>query len=201
MTSDKEPEWEDGNIKTMNYIYSSISNKQLEFVGEETTALKILQKLDKLYLKESTALQIIVRNRLDKLKLKDYDNSDSFILEFEQLINKLKAAGATLKKSEKLDYLLKTLTDSLSYLGDIIDTLKEEDITCDYVENEIYMSETKYKYSNNNNIKSSVFKTENRDVECNKCHKRGHYARECRSQMRGGASQRAHAPKSQCECS
>ena len=61
VTSDKEPEWEDGNIKAMNYIYSSISNQQLEFVGEETTALKILQKLDKLYLKESTAPQIIVR--------------------------------------------------------------------------------------------------------------------------------------------
>ena len=56
------------------------------------------------------------------------------------------------------------------------------------------MSETKYKYLNTNNIKSSVFKTENRDVECNKCHKRGHYARECRSQMRGGASQRARWP-------
>ena len=194
VTGDKEPEWEDGNIKAMNYIYSSISNKQLEFVGEETTALKILQKLDKLYLKESTALQIIVRNRLDKLKLKDYDNSDLFFLEFEQLINKLKAAGATLKESEKLDYLLKTLPDSLSYLGDIIDTLKEEDRICDYVKNKIYMSETKYKYSNNNNIKSSVFKTEIRDVECNKCHKRGHYARECRSQMRGGASQRARWP-------
>ena len=153
VTSDKEPEWEDGNIKAINYIYSSISNKQLEFVGEETTALKILQKLDKLYLKESTALQIIVRNRLDKLKLKDYDNSDLFFLEFEQLVNKLKAAGATLKESEKLDYLLKTLPNSLSYLGDIINTLKEEDRTCEYVKNKIYMSETKYKYSNNNNIK------------------------------------------------
>ena len=31
-------------------------------------------------------------------------------------------------------------------------------------------------------------------MECNKCHKRGHYVRECSSQMRGGASQRARWP-------
>lgn len=191
--NEKKEEWEEANIKAMNYIYSSISNKQLEFVGEANTAYNIMKKFDNLYLKKSTALQICVRNRLDRLKLKNFGNSSSFFLEFEKLINELKCVGAMIKETEKLDYLLKTLPDSLSYLGDLIDTLKDSDKTCEYVKNKIYMNETKSQNStSNNNLKSSVFKMEKRDIECNRCHIRGHYARECRG--RGGAYSRAPWP-------
>ena len=65
VTTDKE-EWVEKELKAVNHIYSAISNKQLEFVCEEETAYKIMKKLDSMYLKESTALQIICRNRLEK---------------------------------------------------------------------------------------------------------------------------------------
>ena len=195
---DEEAAWNDSNIKAMNYIYSSISNKQLEFVGDEDSAFKIMQKFDKMYLKTSTSLQICMRNRLDRLRLKNFENSSAFFHEFEKLINELKGAGATIKEPEKLDYLLKTLPDSLSYLGDIIDSVNDSDKNCEFIKNKIVMIETKNKNSNSH-IKSSEFKTEVRDVECHRCHKKGHYAREChlecRSQMRGGASQRARWPE------
>ena len=40
--------------------------KKLEFVCEEDTAYKILKKFDDIYLKESAALQIVYRNKLEK---------------------------------------------------------------------------------------------------------------------------------------
>ena len=49
----------------------TISNKQLELVCEEETAYKIMKKLDNMYLKESTALEIVRRNRLEKLRLRN----------------------------------------------------------------------------------------------------------------------------------
>ncbi|XP_017487802.1 PREDICTED: uncharacterized protein LOC108376130 [Rhagoletis zephyria] len=60
---EKEPEeneatWNDTDL--MNYIYSALSNRQMEFVDEETTSYGIMKKLDKLYLRESTALQSCV---------------------------------------------------------------------------------------------------------------------------------------------
>ena len=58
-TADKE-EWEEKDLKAINLIYSALSNKQLEFVCEEDTAYKIIKKLDDMYLKESTALQLCV---------------------------------------------------------------------------------------------------------------------------------------------
>ena len=86
-------------------IYSAISNKQLEFVCEEDKAYKIIKKLDDMYLKESTALQIVCRNKL-----------------------------------EKLNYMLNTLPNQYSYIGELIDTLKEEDRTVSYVKNKIIAS-------------------------------------------------------------
>lgn len=182
----KKDEFFEANIKAMNYIYSSISNKQLEFVSEEKSACKIMTKFDKIYLKASTSLQICVRNRLDRLRLKNFEDSSTFFFEFEKLINELKNAGATISETEKLDYLLKTLPDSYSYLGDLIDNVKDEDKTCEYIKNKIFMGEARFK-NTNYNIKSSAFKSEVRDIECHRCHKRGHYARDCWSQVRGGA--------------
>ena len=36
------PEWDEQDLKAINIMYSSISNKQLEFVCEETTAYGIV---------------------------------------------------------------------------------------------------------------------------------------------------------------
>lgn len=66
----------------MNYIYCSITNEQLEFVGDLDPALRIMRKFDEVYLKESTALQICIRNRLDRMKLRDFEDSNSFFTEF-----------------------------------------------------------------------------------------------------------------------
>ena len=76
-----------------------MSNKQLEFVCEEETAYKIIKKLDSMYLKESTAQQFVCRNRLEKMRLRKYSDSESFFSEFEKTVNELKGAGA--KMSEK----------------------------------------------------------------------------------------------------
>ena len=37
-TSDNDDTWAEKNLKAMNYIYCSITNEQLEFVGEEDSS-------------------------------------------------------------------------------------------------------------------------------------------------------------------
>lgn len=53
MEADKS-DWDDEDLKAINTIYSSISNKQLEFVCEESTAYGIMKQFDNMYLKDST---------------------------------------------------------------------------------------------------------------------------------------------------
>ena len=88
------------------YIYSALSNKQMEYVKKFDTAYEIMDELDKRYTKESTALQIICRNRLEKMKLDRYSNTATFKNEFEKAINQLSAAGAKISAQEKLNYML-----------------------------------------------------------------------------------------------
>ena len=133
----EDKEWDQHELKAMNIIYSSISNDQLQFVVEQATAKEVLEKLDQIFVKKSTSLQIVIRNKLDKLKLKDFENSKNFFNEFERLINDLKSAGASVNEQEKLDYMLKTLPESLAHIGDLVDILKEDDRNCNYVKTKI----------------------------------------------------------------
>ena len=71
---DNEATWNEKDFKAMNYIYGALSNRQMELVNDENTSYEIIKKLDKLYLPESTALQIYVRNKLDRLRLRDFGN-------------------------------------------------------------------------------------------------------------------------------
>jgi len=49
-------------------MYCSVSNDQFEFISNEEATLAIMKKFDAMYLKESSALQICVRNKPDKIK-------------------------------------------------------------------------------------------------------------------------------------
>jgi len=100
---------------------SALTNKQLEFVCEEISAFKIIKKLDQMYLKESTALQIVCRDKLQKMRLDKYRDTAIFFNEFEKAINELKGAGATVSEKEKLDYMLHVLPGEYSHIGDLID--------------------------------------------------------------------------------
>lgn len=138
---EKDDDWEENNLKAMNYIYSAITNKQWEYVSDLNTAKDIMEKVDKLYLKESTALQIIFRNKLEKLRLKDFSDTTVFFHEFEKAVNELKNAGAKVTEKEKKDYMLRTLPESMSHIINLIDILKEEDQTVEYIKSKIQMLE------------------------------------------------------------
>ena len=77
VAADKD-DWEEKDLKAINVIYSVIFNKQLEFVCEEDTSYKIIMKLDDMYLKDTTALRIVWRNKLEKLRLEKYRYSNIF---------------------------------------------------------------------------------------------------------------------------
>ncbi|KAL7301769.1 hypothetical protein TKK_0005761 [Trichogramma kaykai] len=161
-STETEAEWNNKEILAMNIIYSGTTNKQLEYVHEADTAKGILQKFDEMYLKESMALQIICRNKLEKMRLEKFNDSSVFFDEFEKTINDLKSAGASISEKEKLNYMLNTLPNQYSYIGDLIDTLKENDRTAAYVKNKIRIAEMKNKNEEESCTGANIVKTERR---------------------------------------
>ena len=67
--------------------------------------IKIIKKLDDMYLTESTALQIVCRNKLEKLRLEKYSDKATFFSDFEKSVNELISAGAKISEKEKLQTL------------------------------------------------------------------------------------------------
>ena len=130
---DETSETDDANVKAMNYLYSALSNKQLQYVMHLKTAFQIIKKLDEMYNKPSTALQIVCRSKLESIKLKDFTDVEDFFNNFEKSANELTSAGASLSEIEKLNYMLKALPAELSHVGDFIDLVPETERTVDYL--------------------------------------------------------------------
>ena len=132
-------------------------------------------------MKESTALQILCRNKLENLKLKDFNNSTDLFNEFEKSVNELKEAGTNVPEKEKVNYMLRTLPDSMSHIRDLIDVLKEEEQNVEYVKNKIEMAELKEK-NESENSRSNAFTFEKRREDkrtCYVCGSVGHIQYDC----------------------
>lgn len=185
LNTDKDDEWNEAELKAVNYIYSAITNKQLEYLGDEASAYQIFKKFDSMYSKESTALQIVRRNGLETIKLSSFQNVTSFFDQFEKAVNELKAAGAEVTEQEKLRYLLRALPRSYSYIGDLIGVLPEEERTVEYLKSKITLKaaeEQEYQETNDEQCdrsmnKSNAFVSEMRG-KCFQCGKTGHYKKD-----------------------
>ncbi|GBP23789.1 Copia protein [Eumeta japonica] len=170
--------WDDRDIQATNYIYSAITNRQLEYISELETAYEIIQKFDEMYLKKSTALQIVCRHNLENVKLKNYAEVSLFFDDFEKCVNELKQAGAVITEQEKLNYMLKSLPQNYSHIGDLIDVLPEKDRTVDYLKSKIKLKKAEEESNETSHDSSNAFRAETKTAshtKCYNCGKPGHF--------------------------
>ena len=120
-----EATWKKLDMKARNILISTVSDKQLEYIMDCDAAYKMMEKYKSMYFTKSTALQIICRDQLEDIKLKNYEKVEEFFVDFEQACNKFKAAGGTLPEKEKMRYLIRALSASYSFIGSFIDLAPE----------------------------------------------------------------------------
>lgn len=84
---------------------------------------------------------------------------NEYFHDFEKAINELKQAGANVTEQEKFNYMLKSLPQNYSHIGDLIDVLPEQDRTVDYLKSKIKLKNIEEKSNETSNLSSSsVFK-------------------------------------------
>lgn len=172
-----EAEWKKKDLKARTIIMSTISDKQLEYISLCKTAFEMLNKFDKMYLTQSTAMQIICRGKIEEIKMNNYSTVEDFFVDFEKTINDFKVAGGKIDESEKLRYLLRALPPSYSYIGDFLDVIPEEQRTVDYVQSKIKEKNmTSSEPNQKNNVSTFVTKT---NAQCFVCGKLGHMKNDC----------------------
>ncbi|KAF2892764.1 hypothetical protein ILUMI_13408 [Ignelater luminosus] len=139
-----------------------------------------------MYLKKSTALQIVCRHNLETVKPSNYSDTSLYFDDFEKAVNELKQAGAAVTEQEKLNYMLKPLPQNYSHIGDLIDVLPMKERTVEYLKSKIKLKSMEEKSNNVSNDKSNVFQAEaksssDKNYTCFGCGKPGHLKRDCRS--------------------
>lgn len=169
--------WKKKDLKARTILMSTISDKQLEYISECKTAYEMIRKFDKMYLTQSTAMQIICRGKIEEIKLNNYGTLEDFFVDFEKTINAFKVAGGKIDEPEKLRYLLRALPPSYSYIGDFLDVIPEEQRTVDYVRSKIKEKNiTSGDSDEKNNVSTFTAKTKPR---CFVCGKTGHLKKDC----------------------
>lgn len=164
------------DLKARTIIMSTISDKQLEYVSECKTAYQMMWKFDKIYLTQSTAMQIICRGKIEEIRLNNYRTVEDFFVDFEKTINEFKVAGGKIDEQEKLRYLLRALPPSYSYIGDFLDVIPEDQRTVEYVCAKIKEKNMATSDDKKNNVSTFVTKTLAR---CFICGKPGHLQKDC----------------------
>lgn len=187
---DEEATWKKMDLKARTIIMSTISDKQLEYIAECTTACEMIERLDKMYLTKSTAMQIIYRAKIEEIKLSNYNTPEEFFIDFERTTNDFKAAGGKMDESEKMRYLLRALPPGYSYIGDFIDVIPEENRTVDYVKSKI---KEKNMSTDEADKKTNVstFTTKTKAL-CFICGKSGHLKKDCWHGQKYGQGQQNH---------
>lgn len=140
----------------------------------------MLKKLDSMYDTKSTPMQIICRSQLNDLKLSNFDNIQSFFLEFEKLSNQYISAGGKLNEEEKIEYLIKALPKSYSAIGDFIDVLAKEKQTVDLVMSKIIeKSLSKGGDHIKSNVSTFMKKSRPNNNGCFTCGRTNHKQKDC----------------------
>jgi len=95
----------------------------------------------------------VCRNNLENIKLKNYVDVCLFFDDFEKAVNELKQAGAVITEQEKLNYMLKSLPQNYSHIGDLMDVLSEQERTVDYLKSKIKLKSVEEKSNDASNDK------------------------------------------------
>lgn len=203
--------WASKNAKAKCILASSMEFSQLEYLITCQTANEMWRKLSSIYEQRSAANKSILLSRFYEYKMGTNDTVMQHVAKVENLARQLNEVGEVLSDVAINTKIMMTLPGKFNPLITAWDSVAAENQTrANLIERLIkeeqrltIMDETAEALAATNigkkNIKRNDKKSDSpnlnnvkikKDIECYFCHKRGHYARECRKRKSSRKTER-----------
>jgi hypothetical protein len=171
-----EDELKEKDAKARSLIVQCVPDRYLEIIKDAKTSYEMLKNLKTLFQRKSVFTKLHLRRKLLALKLASEEKLEEYFFKFDNLTREIENIDKRIDEEDKVCYLLMGLPESFNNVITAIETLTEN-ITIEFVKTRLLDEELKNKTRPVEEKETVLFT----NIECFKCHKRGHIARDCRT--------------------
>lgn len=180
-------EWKKNDRKAKATIILLLEDSQLSLVKNCVFARDTFNALKSYHQKTTRSVRVSLLKKLCASNLAENGNIENHLREFDDLFDRLDAAGTTLDKDTKICMLLRSLPVSYDGLVTALDSRSDDDISLDVVKSKLvdeYNRQLERKGSGSVKIEKAMRSAEGKSTgdfrTCHFCKKAGHIKRNCR---------------------
>lgn len=180
-------QWKKDDRKAKATIVLLLENSQLSLVKNCVFAQDTYRALKNYHQKQSRSVRVSLLKKLCASNITENGDVEHHLRDFDDLFDRLDAAGNTLDKDTKICTLLRSLSPSYDGLVTALDSRSDDDISSDVVESKLvneYNRQLERRGSGSIKIKKAMRSVEDKPdgdtLICHYCKNAGHIKRICR---------------------
>lgn len=172
------------DAKAKNLIVQNVADSHLSLLQNCDCAYEMWKILTDQFEKKGMCGKIMIKKKLMNMKMNNDESVQDYSQRFDTVVSELKSLEEEVKDSEILCQYLIGINEKYSTLVSIIENMKEEDLSLDYVKRRLLNEEEKLMIAqsvpNHKVDKNMVFQADSgRGPVCFKCGKLGHFQKRC----------------------
>ena len=193
-SEDKKAKYKSKKDKALATIVLSIEPALLYIIDEPNDPVVVWQKLADQFQKKTWANKLVLRCKLQSLKLKDGGSVQQHIREMTETFNELSVMGVAMDDEDRVVQLLASLPESYSTIVTALEA-NEKVPSLEVVTERLLHEERKLSERSSSSSNGAFSMKHKRSVRCHHCHKLGHFQRNCPERAHGGDKQRSYEPR------
>ena len=193
-SEDKKAKYKSKKDKALSTIVLSIEPSLLYIIDEPDDPVVVWKKLADQFQKKTWANKLVLRRKLQSLKLKDGGSVKQHIREMTETFNELSVMGVAMDDEDRVIQLLASLQDSYSTIVTALEA-NEKVPSLEVVTERLLHEERKLSERSSSSSDGEFSMRHKRSIRCHYCHKLGHIQRNCPERAHGGDKQKSYEPR------